>query len=310
MFARELLNIFAHCSDEYGRGDSFEDAMSLVCTYSSYTLFAALVAAALTCAPARAEPLFGFFRPTAADPDRATVPGRTTFQAEPHFARAAAGPTDENAQLAPRLHRQIVDYPSREAPGTIVVDTPHTSSITCSAAARRSATASASAARASPGRASSRSCARPNGRTGIRRRRCRAPALPAAHGAGGPGNPLGARALYIGGTEYRIHGTNEPDTDRQAHVVGLHPAHQRQHRRPLQSRADRRQGDRAAADGDAHARSENAEAKPAGAELAGPKRKPPSSGRVSRHRSRCPMRSERASRASVTWNVIRRDGLY
>jgi lipoprotein-anchoring transpeptidase ErfK/SrfK len=27
---------------------------------------------------------------------------------------------------------------------------------------------------------------------------------------GGPGNPLGARALYIGGTMYRIHGTNAP----------------------------------------------------------------------------------------------------
>jgi lipoprotein-anchoring transpeptidase ErfK/SrfK len=30
--------------------------------------------------------------------------------------------------------------------------------------------------------------------------------------AGGPGNPLGARALYLGQTEYRIHGTNQPDT--------------------------------------------------------------------------------------------------
>jgi len=28
--------------------------------------------------------------------------------------------------------------------------------------------------------------------------------------AGGPGNPLGARALYLGQTMYRIHGTNEP----------------------------------------------------------------------------------------------------
>ena len=28
--------------------------------------------------------------------------------------------------------------------------------------------------------------------------------------AGGPGNPLGARALYIAGTQYRIHGTNDP----------------------------------------------------------------------------------------------------
>jgi lipoprotein-anchoring transpeptidase ErfK/SrfK len=30
--------------------------------------------------------------------------------------------------------------------------------------------------------------------------------------AGGPGNPLGARALYLGHTEFRIHGTNQPDT--------------------------------------------------------------------------------------------------
>jgi lipoprotein-anchoring transpeptidase ErfK/SrfK len=30
--------------------------------------------------------------------------------------------------------------------------------------------------------------------------------------AGGPGNPLGARALYLGATVYRIHGTNAPET--------------------------------------------------------------------------------------------------
>jgi lipoprotein-anchoring transpeptidase ErfK/SrfK len=30
--------------------------------------------------------------------------------------------------------------------------------------------------------------------------------------AGGPGNPLGARALYLGNTLYRIHGTNQPST--------------------------------------------------------------------------------------------------
>ena len=30
--------------------------------------------------------------------------------------------------------------------------------------------------------------------------------------AGGPGNPMGARALYIGTTVYRIHGTNAPQT--------------------------------------------------------------------------------------------------
>ena len=30
--------------------------------------------------------------------------------------------------------------------------------------------------------------------------------------AGGPGNPLGARALYLGSSVYRIHGTNQPQT--------------------------------------------------------------------------------------------------
>jgi lipoprotein-anchoring transpeptidase ErfK/SrfK len=30
--------------------------------------------------------------------------------------------------------------------------------------------------------------------------------------AGGPGNPLGARAMYLGNTVYRIHGTNAPET--------------------------------------------------------------------------------------------------
>jgi lipoprotein-anchoring transpeptidase ErfK/SrfK len=30
--------------------------------------------------------------------------------------------------------------------------------------------------------------------------------------AGGPGNPLGARAMYLGSTIYRIHGTNQPQT--------------------------------------------------------------------------------------------------
>ena len=39
----------------------------------------------------------------------------------------------------------------------------------------------------------------------------RQPYLP-RYMAGGPGNPLGARAMYLGGTIYRIHGTNAPGT--------------------------------------------------------------------------------------------------
>jgi len=34
--------------------------------------------------------------------------------------------------------------------------------------------------------------------------------------AGGPGNPMGARALYLGQTVYRVHGTNQPQTIGQA----------------------------------------------------------------------------------------------
>jgi lipoprotein-anchoring transpeptidase ErfK/SrfK len=45
--------------------------------------------------------------------------------------------------------------------------------------------------------------------------RKRRPDLP-AYMAGGPNNPLGARALYIGATYYRIHGSNEPWTIGQA----------------------------------------------------------------------------------------------
>ncbi|ARN79857.1 L,D-transpeptidase [Methylocystis bryophila] len=39
----------------------------------------------------------------------------------------------------------------------------------------------------------------------------RRPDLP-RHMAGGINNPLGARAMYLGGTQYRIHGSNEPET--------------------------------------------------------------------------------------------------
>src|SRR5438874_1762122 len=43
----------------------------------------------------------------------------------------------------------------------------------------------------------------------------RRPDLP-RHMVGGPMNPLGARALYLGSTLYRIHGSNEPETIGQA----------------------------------------------------------------------------------------------
>jgi lipoprotein-anchoring transpeptidase ErfK/SrfK len=47
----------------------------------------------------------------------------------------------------------------------------------------------------------------------------RQPYLP-KHMKGGPGNPLGARAMYIGSTIYRIHGTHEPDSVGEADSSG------------------------------------------------------------------------------------------
>ncbi len=49
----------------------------------------------------------------------------------------------------------------------------------------------------------------------IARERAKGRTLP-THMAGGPENPLGARALYLGSTLYRIHGTNQPWTIGQA----------------------------------------------------------------------------------------------
>jgi lipoprotein-anchoring transpeptidase ErfK/SrfK len=55
------------------------------------------------------------------------------------------------------------------------------------------------------------------GPTGFRHRKCSPgrPDLPRFM-PGGLDNPLGARALYLGSTLYRIHGSNEPETIGQA----------------------------------------------------------------------------------------------
>ncbi len=50
----------------------------------------------------------------------------------------------------------------------------------------------------------------------------RRPDLP-RHMEGGPQNPLGARAMYLGSSLYRIHGSNEPWTIGTNVSSGLHP---------------------------------------------------------------------------------------
>src|SRR5262245_3168172 len=76
---------------------------------------AALIGAvALSCGTASADALFAFL-----------VPPSPT-QIAPQAVDPAPDDDREDAQLDPRLQRQIVNYPSKEASGTIIIDTPHT----------------------------------------------------------------------------------------------------------------------------------------------------------------------------------------
>ncbi len=116
-------------------------------------------------------------------------------------------------QLAPQFLRQLVDYHTKEPAGTIVIDTPHTFLylVLGNGQAMRY------------GIGVGREGFTWSGIERITRMQEwpdwnpppemieRQPYLPRFM-AGGPSNPLGARALYLGKTIYRIHGTNQPST--------------------------------------------------------------------------------------------------
>jgi lipoprotein-anchoring transpeptidase ErfK/SrfK len=117
------------------------------------------------------------------------------------------------SQLPARLQRQVVSFATREAPGTVIIDTPNTYLylVLGHGQAMRY------------GIGVGRDGFTWSGVQSITRKSewpdwippaemiARQPYLP-RYMAGGPGNPLGARAMYLGGTVYRIHGTNAPGT--------------------------------------------------------------------------------------------------
>jgi lipoprotein-anchoring transpeptidase ErfK/SrfK len=119
----------------------------------------------------------------------------------------------DTADVPGRLRRQVVDYPTREAPGTIVIDTPNTYLYFVLGGGRAIRYGIGvgregftwSGVKAVERKAEWPDWVPPAEMLG------RQPYLPRIV-AGGPGNPLGARAMYIGGTVYRIHGTNDPST--------------------------------------------------------------------------------------------------
>ena len=131
---------------------------------------------------------------------------------------AALPPEDQpeqnpTPQLPQRFQRQLVDYPTNQPAGTIVVDTPHTYLYLIMGHGK--------ALRYGIG--VGREGFTWTGTERISRMKEwpdwfppkemieRQPYLPRFM-AGGESNPLGARALYLGNTLYRIHGTNQPST--------------------------------------------------------------------------------------------------
>src|SRR5262245_53714024 len=156
---------------------------------------AAVLAATTFVTSASANPFFLFelFQPNERQVERA-MPG-------PDYATPA------------RLRRQVVDYRTIEAPGTIIIDTPNTylylvlgngQALRYGIGVGRDGFTWSGVHRVSQ----KREWPDWTPPADMLRRR---PDLP-RHMRGGPDNPLGARAMYLGSTLYRIHGSNEPWT--------------------------------------------------------------------------------------------------
>lgn len=122
-------------------------------------------------------------------------------------------PEQTLAELPPQFRHQLVNYPTREPVGTIIIDTAHTYLYLVMPNGQSMRY----------GIGVGREGFTWNGTERISRMKEwpdwfppkdmieRQPYLPRMM-AGGEGNPLGARALYLGNTLYRIHGTNQPST--------------------------------------------------------------------------------------------------
>jgi lipoprotein-anchoring transpeptidase ErfK/SrfK len=155
-----------------------------------------IAAAALSCGAAQAQQHVAYNSPVA-----------------PQYAPTEQNDANQDAQLDPRLQRQIVNYAGNEAPGTVIIDTPHTFLyyvLGNGKAIRYGIGVGRRGFTWSGVKQVARKAEWPDWYPPAEMV-ARQPYLPRMT-AGGPGNPLGARAMYLGGTEYRIHGTNDPTT--------------------------------------------------------------------------------------------------
>jgi lipoprotein-anchoring transpeptidase ErfK/SrfK len=116
-------------------------------------------------------------------------------------------------QLPPNLRRQEVAFPTKEPAGTLVVDTPNTYLyyvLGGGRAIRYGVRVGRDGFTWTGVQKITRKAEWPDWHPPTEMIE-RQPYLPRFM-AGGPGNPLGARAMYLGSTVYRIHGTNQPST--------------------------------------------------------------------------------------------------
>ncbi|MGJ4900671.1 L,D-transpeptidase [Bradyrhizobium sp. HKCCYLS2058] len=177
---------------------------------SSRILFGVLVASAIMAAtPTQAAP-------PAPLPFPFLLPPPIAAYEPPATAPQLITPREDEAtayELPARLRRQVVSYSTREAPGTVVIDTPNKYLyyvLGSGQAMRYGIGVGRDGFTWSGVQSVTRKAEWPDW-TPPPEMIARQPYLP-RHMAGGPGNPLGARAMYLGGTVYRIHGTNAPET--------------------------------------------------------------------------------------------------
>jgi lipoprotein-anchoring transpeptidase ErfK/SrfK len=116
-------------------------------------------------------------------------------------------------EIPAHLRRQVVSYATREAPGTVIVDTANTYLyyvLGNGRAVRYGIGVGREGFTWSGTQTVSRKSEWPDW-TPPAEMIARQPYLPRFM-AGGPGNPMGARAMYLGNSIYRIHGTNQPSS--------------------------------------------------------------------------------------------------
>ena len=121
--------------------------------------------------------------------------------------------TGPRKELPPNLRKQEVNYPTKEPAGTIIVDTPNTHLyyvLGNGRAIRYGVRVGRDGFTWTGVQKITRKAEWPDWHPPTEMIE-RQPYLPRFM-AGGDGNPMGARAMYLGSTLYRIHGTNQPST--------------------------------------------------------------------------------------------------